>query len=406
MDILSFVNPGEIDPRSFTTFGLNAKPNSTNPIGFFGTGLKYAIAIVNRLGGEIVIWSGKKPFYIERVDGEFRGKDIVELVYRTSKDKRKKATALPFTTELGKSWEPWMAFRELYCNARDEKGDCVAKRLEPEAGTTLIEVIGVPQLVEAFEKRTAFMLDPSMKPVLSSFGLEVYKGRSNGIYYRGILVGQTEKDHDYTYNVTSPVDLTEDRTMKHQWMFPGMVANFWLQKGADVEPHLRSVVAGDRDSFEASLPWSSSGFDPSDGFLEVVDKLRREGAPVHDRIRELHDKFKANAGDPEQVELTPAETAMLERARHVLREVFGYEITQPVIPCRSLGPSTFGLAHKGRIFISKRAFEAGQVWVTGTLLEEFGHVALAWKDESRDMQNSLLNMLAGLAERYVNEAKQ
>lgn len=42
-----FENPGEIDPRMISTFGVNVKENDS-AIGFFGTGLKYAIAILLR----------------------------------------------------------------------------------------------------------------------------------------------------------------------------------------------------------------------------------------------------------------------------------------------------------------------------------------------------------------------
>ena len=42
------VTKGKLDLRSLSTFGLNAKPNTTNPIGYFGTGMKYAIAVLLR----------------------------------------------------------------------------------------------------------------------------------------------------------------------------------------------------------------------------------------------------------------------------------------------------------------------------------------------------------------------
>ena len=32
--------PGLLDPQAITVMGLSAKPNSTSPIGQFGTGLK------------------------------------------------------------------------------------------------------------------------------------------------------------------------------------------------------------------------------------------------------------------------------------------------------------------------------------------------------------------------------
>jgi hypothetical protein len=47
--IVVFENPGEIDAAAIRTFGVSVKEGE-NPIGFFGTGLKYAIAILLRTG--------------------------------------------------------------------------------------------------------------------------------------------------------------------------------------------------------------------------------------------------------------------------------------------------------------------------------------------------------------------
>ena len=56
-EMLSFYNAGIINEISITTFGINAK-NDDSAIGYFGTGLKYAIAVLLRNGHEIKIKSG------------------------------------------------------------------------------------------------------------------------------------------------------------------------------------------------------------------------------------------------------------------------------------------------------------------------------------------------------------
>ena len=57
-----FTNPGEIDIRAVTTMGVNVKEGSSS-IGYFGTGLKYAIATLLREGQEIIIHSGLTTYY-------------------------------------------------------------------------------------------------------------------------------------------------------------------------------------------------------------------------------------------------------------------------------------------------------------------------------------------------------
>lgn len=404
MTTLTFTNKGEIDPRAFTTFGVNAKPNSSNPVGFFGTGLKYALAIVARLGGTVVIYSGKTKYAINATPGKFRDREIIELSYTTGSSK--KAVPLPFTADLGKTWEPWMAFRELYCNALDEGGECFLGTAKPMTGFTNIVIDGAPQLVEAFEKRSAFMLDKFQRPLLENSSMRVLPGRSNGIYFRGILIGQTEDDHDFTYDILSPVELTEDRTMKNAYMFPHYVANFWKSYGDSTPNLLRQVLSTPRGSFEAKLPWAYLALEPSDGFLEVVGALRREGAVVHDGVRDLHDKMVPLSGEPEAVDLTAEESEMLKLAIGSLKTILGYDVDNvPITVVRSLGAGTLGLHKRGRIYLSKRAFEAGQTYVTGTLLEEYGHARLSWVDESREMQNCLINLAARLVERLHSKEK-
>jgi hypothetical protein len=72
---ISFSNPGEIDMTAISVMGLSAK-ESDSAIGRFGTGLKYAVAITLRLGGQITIWSGLNHYTFEAKHIKFRGTDI------------------------------------------------------------------------------------------------------------------------------------------------------------------------------------------------------------------------------------------------------------------------------------------------------------------------------------------
>src|SRR5690606_17354524 len=112
-NMLIFSNPGLIDETAITTIAVNAKTGN-NPIGVFGTGLKYAIAIILRLGGRVTIYRGLKKLEFGIKTKTIRGKefDIITMNGRQ----------LGFTTHLGHHWQPWMAYRELWSNARDEEG--------------------------------------------------------------------------------------------------------------------------------------------------------------------------------------------------------------------------------------------------------------------------------------------
>ena len=55
-DTVFFMNQSEFDKDAMLTFGVSAKDDDT-AIGYFGTGFKYATAIILRIGGSIVVRS-------------------------------------------------------------------------------------------------------------------------------------------------------------------------------------------------------------------------------------------------------------------------------------------------------------------------------------------------------------
>ena len=199
--MLSFYNAGIINEVSITTFGINAKDNDS-AIGYFGTGLKYAIAVLLRNGHSISIKSGKNNFTFHLQNEQVRGKSF-DVVCMNGKP-------LGFTTELGKNWELWMAYRELFCNAKDEGGGVMGSEINNTLFDTVITVTGLDDI---HKNNGEFILSSS--PVAVSGNVEVHKLKSNGIFYKGILVGAF-KDMLYSYNVNKSVELTEDRTLKNE----------------------------------------------------------------------------------------------------------------------------------------------------------------------------------------------
>ena len=76
MQQVVFKTQGSLDLRAVTTFGINSKPNSQSPIGFFGTGLKYAIAVLVRSGAGITIISDGKKHTFNLIQDTFRDKEF------------------------------------------------------------------------------------------------------------------------------------------------------------------------------------------------------------------------------------------------------------------------------------------------------------------------------------------
>lgn len=208
--MLVFENSGEIDPRLISLIGVNVKERP-NAIGYFGTGLKYAISCLKRWGEDIVIQSGLSEFGFRLEKQRIRNQDFEVLIMFSAVD----ALQLGFTTELGKRWEPWMVYRELWCNMHDEPAPNVyetAKLPTSVSGKTRVVVSG-KKIEAAHQERAAFILAETPRRLLNaSPEVEIYEGESDRIFYRGISVQTLGKPSIYTYNVLESLPLTEDRT--------------------------------------------------------------------------------------------------------------------------------------------------------------------------------------------------
>lgn len=109
----TFYTPNPIPIEALTTFGVSAK-ECDNPIGYFGTGFKYATAVILRAGGRVTVHNGPDTYAFSARPKEIRGQSF-NIIHMNDQP-------LSFTTDLGKNWEMWMAFRELYSNTLDEGG--------------------------------------------------------------------------------------------------------------------------------------------------------------------------------------------------------------------------------------------------------------------------------------------
>lgn len=262
--MIVFENTGEIDIRLAMLIGVNVK-ESESAIGYFGTGLKYAIACLTRWEESITIQSGLAEFNFNSEPVSIRGKDF-SLINLFSKLDR---AQLGFTTELGKNWQPWMVYRELWSNAHDEPYARVyetSSKPVPSANVTRVIVSG-SKIEQAHEDRSLFILDRVLSSALAATSkLEIYPGPASGIFYRGILVQALEKPSIFLYNITAQLHLTEDRTAD-RWSTDSIIVESLakLDNKHIVESCLLAPVGNmesrlDYDYFwgEPSATWESS----------------------------------------------------------------------------------------------------------------------------------------------------
>lgn len=397
--MIVFENPGEIDLRSISTFGVSVKEGD-NPIGFFGTGLKYAIAVLLRTGHEVIIHAGCSVVRFGVQRDAVRGQDF-EFVTMAINDTP--AAPIGFTTQLGKQWELWMAYREIACNCKDEKGEAhyTADEPIPQEGVTRIIVKG--QDFEAvFADSHLYILADEPQMVVGT--TEVRNRKANYLFYRGVRVMELPRHALYTYNINTKLELTEDRTVKSPWEAMHRLAQTVLQ--AKDEKFIHACVTADDQTLEGGLDYHGWGYAPSKEFLTVV------GEALTDRM------FKVNATamrvwsettkqtiSPREVGLTKTQLISLNRALDFTAKI-GFEIrgAYPIKFVESLGEGGLGLAKDGTIYIAERVFHLGGTkQLASTLIEEYLHLRHGWKDMTRELQSFLFDKLVSVGEELVGE---
>ena len=264
--MIVFSNPTELDPRLVTTFGVNVKLGA-DPIGHFGTGLKYAIAVLLRTDHKVQIKSGPATLTFDVDRQEIRGKpfDIV-----TMHDGRSPVQSLSFTTDLGKNWQVWMAYRELYSNALDEGGGVT---IGPTSAKTQIKVSG-PGIEDVHARRSEYFLEG--EPILRTATCDVHPGLSNVIFHRGIRVLCLGQPSLYTYDIRCPLALTEDRQAQSTWELYSKISSTII--ACSDREMISKILRAGPGHLESNLDFDWPSFAPGETFIRCVADLRQTGA--------------------------------------------------------------------------------------------------------------------------------
>ena len=395
MTYVIFENPGTLDPRALTIMGLNAKEN-TNPIGYFGTGFKYGVAIVLREGCNVTIQDGMGPDkVVKQIEQEFRGKKYMSLWLR---DKE-----LPFTTELGKNWKLWQAYREFKGNCDDEGGKVWVDTTIPmrENNKTRIIISG-DAFLKVHEERDMYfwnkaaseMLDDSNSRSLSNPG---------SLFYRGIKVGETMKETHYSYNIVdTQLELSEDRTLtswgEHQ--FTSRLTTSIISSKDEVLIE-EFACSKERNGFE-TLPLILS--DKDSVLNKVVERIYAvQPEKLQGNLVEQMRKRMGKVTSYPSLPLTSLDVIERDRALALIK-LLGLDLEKVRIIWKAdLGENLLGCAIRNEVYIGKRCFDDGAKVIAATLIEEYIHAVDKIPDFSRSFQDRVLRMLVNvLADKQVD----
>lgn len=379
-----FKNPGLIDVAAMITSGVSAKVGD-NPIGIFGTGIKYAIAILLRNGCGVTVYRGSKPYVFGTRKKTIRGKEF-KLVTMNGKD-------VNFTDRLGLNWEMWQAYRELWSNCRDENGTVYAidstdgtilPAAQAQRGTTTIVVTG-KEFERCYNDRHQIILASQPMTVLP--GMEVHPGENNHIYYKGIRVYKLVKNTMFTYNITDNQMLTEDRTLLYPSLLPGKIARGIVQ--ATWLPFLEDVLNSKRvkDHMEANLPFDQArDTKPTPQFMDVAERMYVEKTltPGASSLFKKYQDTMPGYKSPFIVTLSESDNAIFDEAHALVLKAIpspGFEGTRiefkssmethRVTAGKKLITIDYGIVKKGKFELAKALLEGLVMTKGGSFTEQF-----------------------------------
>jgi len=377
-----FGNPGTLDPRAFTTFGISAKVND-NPIGQFGTGLKYAIAVMVREDLSLHIETNGKKYVFDSASTEFRNKDfqLVQCnIFDLESGNFDRCIELPFTTEFGKNWQLWQVYRELASNCLDENGTI------GEPGETTVYA-NIP-----VEHSEVFLVGKNK--VYESELIEIFDNpNSQYIYYQGIRVLKMDLPGRYTYNLKKAT-LTEDRTLFGTAVYHKAICN-WVATSTD-EILIRQICGICPDTtFESKLDFDY--FDAasvSNEFLQYFKKNALCTDGTNQSAYRLAKKQQKEIDGILRKEPSLKEQKTIDEAIEFLFDI-GYDVLDKysVSIASNLGDNILAYAddENQTMWLTSKLLTDTPRQIAAGIFEEYIHLEHNVYDCTRQMQNVLFD---------------
>jgi len=379
---LIFHNSGAMDPIAWEMHGVSAKLID-RPVGMFGTGFCYAVAVLLRTGHQISVLTEGKLHEFGLTPIEFRGK-LFNRVTCNGKE-------LSFSTDYGLNWSPLEAYRELYSNCTDEGG--IHYLGEPmEEGTSVI--VEGPAILDCIAKHNEIFLG-EREPIAECSTMRFFEGQG-AVYYKGVHVGVLE-GASFAFESLGHLDITEDRTLKNTYDVTGKVGHAVTSHLEDKELIRRFVIM--KANWESKLDYDWTW---SNAFKEVVmDLWEKSPTSLNPRIQSLIRSRNPGAGF-RILERSEDMVVMLEAACSFLEKA-GYKVAANIKIVDNDDSNNIAFVFNNDIHLTTRSFDRGLFHLITTLFEENAHIH-GHDDCTREFQNYLIEELITRTRKHLKIA--
>jgi len=417
MKYIKIFNSNNIDTKAFFLLGASTKRDDDSKIGFFGSGLKYALAVLLRNNIDFKIYSNGKEIKIKTKKEMFRGVEFNSI----SIDNRR--TSL--TIEMGIDWEPWFAVREIYCNALDEENcsfDLVDEIEEPSQGTAFF--IRIDDSVKVLlDNWNNYFSNKRQDLIFEHNGNKLFYGKESSriVYRKGVQCLSDGLNSVFHYDFKDGIEINEARTIKDSWYFFYNMPQFF---GAHLNIEALTILLENiNKGFEKNFYWDNCTFFNNNWLSLVKNKQlipanyagyftkgfnREDYLILPDKLvftlkKFFKDKIKVSGfladADAEYVVVEPSNKQLfiLNESLSFLKEA-NFPINSEIKIAIFKEHKTLGAARGKKIILSDRVLELGKKQVVATLLEEQFHLESRANDETREFQNFLVGKLITLLE--------
>ncbi len=420
---ICFENDGEVPINAFKLLGASSKRNDTSKIGYFGTGLKYAIAVMLKQGIDFRVYSGDKEVKIGTRATKFINDTVSVMTVNGEKTS--------ITLDAGIDWKPWYAIREIYSNAIDENGKMLINVMpEAKQGTTRIFVDAESEKLKDIFKNWDAYFTHNRPALFSNIRGTLYHKLPTVPEYvafrKGIRVHDSREHSLFDYDLPD-VTINESRVAMYAFAVKQSCSELLASSSIDCIKEMLSLARNGRrseyveweDSFwnyterySFSYAWVTAlenyrivpanyagNYDITETTLVLPDKL----------IEKLVDRFggainTAGSNKDKFIVVDTVDKQPLQRLLNVFEKAgFDWPIDDIDI-VKFNDKDVLGQAKDGRVLLSQGLFtNAHKHRVAPVLMEEIVHAKTGYDDGTREMQNFLFTTITNMAKELAGE---